>query len=1841
MFKRIVSSLIIFSLLASDLTGWGNKPVSAMMDPDEGERRQLIPVSKDFEETLQDDFLEDLNGPQPLIHSTQELPQTMGEKKPEEEHQKKDCIIPDLGQGIVPSPMEGEGLSLSLPKLTNLSLPQKEGEKDQAKDHTSHITSSEKSDKNEPLPESPVDKGQEFLNNLLPSDHRDHLPLVETPEKEGSLNTSLRDEKNQNENRQSETGDEKTLPCLVENSDHRAQEEEIAVEQPPLEKFVVKIQLSPKEQPREEQIPIVLEQPTSSQENKLEGDHKDIPNPLEILLNVKLEDFTEEQVAPQNGTGETKLQNTSSLCTVPEETKPEEIKIEEELGEKDRVASLQEETVIIALNSVQEGAQENKELRNTPPSIRVPDEKTPLLPKKRHILFDEKPQEKNDNLNKGWELTGEGSDEEMPFKQKKDGFHTDGSEEPSFDGDIRITKSGTSEDLEKNPRKPLSKTDASLRALLSDSDGLEDGSDGEQRSYYDLNNNSLPEHQRSGEELAYLQRRLLTGKESTGKGSTGRESAGKESIGSELNSPFDIFTNPWNPSGNKRGSFPSQEKRISLSLQGKRDSLSSQEKRVSFPFQGLLINEDGGGRELEEVAEFDGFIVVPLNQTLNLSPETEDFLRHVKVRIIDGKLNGKQILGIFGGVVVGAGVAWPWMVIMFDSLLDIYNFNVDAYYFNNAKTIAVDPNVLDKKFRDFNHYLNLKTMMILVGIPVGVSVASRTVFLLVDLAKDSIHTFSSQKSIKYSWALFAAKGSAYFGAFFVGLLPVYYLYHSLLGCDLYDYFEISNDTNREEYLYYVSMNIHLNISNNVMASTDFPPCRFEKIPLENFLLFRLGAPFLFLSTFLHYGHQVSKSLTHWVNNYFSGEGEELSLTSLKTIRQEHITQFKHLKPIIASMDRAELNTLYDSVFKQNIKLPDPPFEISDEDGNIKDTLRVLKLLDDFYHHHKSHLEELQSEEWKKRWASRIGWAFSLTATFGRMLIYQYVIVELLGSFWGAPGADLWSTDYINPSLGATILSCLLGYSVAHLAQGWGEKKAVEECIYELLGGKKFSHGHSHPPLRVGLKIWDYLYGTFLTLPYLVIGFATTQPNWTNLYLLQYPTIYAGQILSLFSFGIADVFNNAVAYHRSNTILLDTCDRLFSHYYAFEGYKQDKLMRMVGQLQKLFKEMDPSVLKKIHQILGENHKNLKKESLENAEGSEPLLRNQSLLKEPLVYEENRGLNHGLSLETQEFLQYVMAKVVKGTLNWKQKVGIGGGILTGFAISWPLMAIIFDSLLTPLFQSFHPSQYYVVPEYIDPAAIKGNLTKFNEVINFYTLTAFVGIPMGIDAASRNATILGDLTAENTSSFSIQKTRAHWWSLLCAKGGIYFATIFASFLPVYYLYDSLFGYYPDPCDTKSNNTCSKQEGWFYCYQAPNGSFYCPSGTPSCFTPPYDIYTYTISPDIFFNINTTVNSPDFCKFSPELADKILFWTGAPFLFFDTILFYGHQLSSTTEKWVNDSFFAKMRASPDLSPFEALRPKYLTQFKGLKRVIYKLDDDGLDNLYAAIFTREGRNLDQKAELNPEELTINEALRILKAFQALHHQHKNDVEDEKPEEWKKIWASRIGSAVSLIATFGRLVIFQVVLANMLGHFWLNEDGGPNLGVDLISCILAGIFANLSQGWIEKEAVEKGVYDLLGGEKVPEGSSHSHIRRGIKAWDYLYGIFHTLPYLAVGAEAAGYTIGGNLFIIQPWQILLLLSFGIADAFNNAVAFHDSNLNVVNAYDRLVTSYGTPSTEQKKDRLIHIVRKLRKLFKDLRPDVLEEVDRALQHGRKNFEQTDPEDGNEREKRRYSNQEEYESI
>lgn len=1512
----------------------------------------------------------------------------------------------------------------------------------------------------------------------------------------------------------------------------------------------------------------------------------------------------------------------------------------------------EEKKETFVLNRVEKKVQEDANLQHTLPSIKEFDEKTPLFqPKKRVVLFAEESQEKKiekqDNLMKNWELAGGESDEELILKRKSDGIHTDQSDGPSFEGDIRVTRSETQQEPKEHLLRKKEKTAASFRALLSESDDLEYSSD-RGTGYSGMENSPLPESQRSGVELTNFQNQAF-------------------------------LSGAFNPFSMKIGKPTSEKKRPSFPYEGHRGSL---EKRSSYPSQGLNIN-GGGGSELGNFSEYEGSgledfsvdsvnpsrnlfaeeedLIIPLDQIRNLSPEVQDFLHHVKVRIIDGKLNWKQWLGIGGGIVIGAGCAWPWMVIMFDSLLACYARNVEFRY--NNGTNAVDPKVLDAHFRDFNSWLNFKSMVVLVGFPMGIAVASKTASIFIDLTKDSNHSFSIQKSTKHSLTLWATKGGAYCGAFFAGLLPVYYLCHSLLGCDLSAQFFLQLQP-VVNYQYYISNDIFFNISTNYILDDVFPnistnylnligpgaiACLFQSpLPQENFELFGIGAVFLFFSTSLYYGYQVSKTLQKWLNDSFFLKKEDISHLNLEVIRQDYLVQFKDIIRIIASENINELSPLYNTVFRHNLRKIDQEFDSNHEELRGFESLRVLKVFLDVYHQHKHGLEEETTDGWKKTWASRIGWAIPLIATYGKMVIYQFIIAQFLGKFWPSPDhtKDGAYIDYIQPNIGAIALSCIFGYSLAHVTHGIVEKKAVEECVYELLGGKKLAGGNSHAPLRLGLKIWDYLYGIFQTLPYLVIGFAPLanelNPEWPNLYqIYPYPvslSFNVGQILFILSFGIADIFNNAAAFHHSSSILVNGFDALVSYFYVFEEYKRDKLIRITTQLREIFKEMKHDVLEQVHQILSENYKsgtniwkknNLKKNMIKVIEGMDSgtfFFEDQVTLKKVFKNAENTKVesysSHNLSFETQEFLKYIKTQVVKGVLNWQQKAGIIGGVITGLAVSWPLMAIIFYGLLAPYFQTFGAA---TSPKYFNigtdsPANITEGLSHFNKVVNIFTLTAFVGFPLGVDATSRTATILKNLAAEKTSSFSIQKTRNHSLLLLGAKGCLYFGTFSASILPVYYLYDGFFGSFKDSCPG-SNHTCSKLEGWIACPDDP-GYSNCPNGTPYC---PQGllgfVYTYTVSADIFFNITGIINYDKFCNQTDDFPSKVVFWVGAPFLFVDTFLQYGYQVSTTVEAWSNNYFFGKMRASFLLSSLEAIRKKYLTQFKDLKRIIYEWDEDRVDNAYKRLFIDEAANLHTDAEENPEKLTTPEALHVLTILENLHNEYKEDVEETKDQDWKKTWASRLSWSIPLIATYGRMFIFQYILANMLmsfSSFWTTktnfDEDTPSTGASTLTCILGGIFANITQGWMEKDAVEKGVYDILGGDKIPDGSSHAHLRRSIKAWDYLYGLFNTLPYLAVGFFAVGYeaSIG-----ILPWQVLLLISFGIADAFNNAVAFHDSNLNVVNAYDSLVTSYGTPSTEQKKDRLIRMTRQLRRLFKNLHPDVLEEVDWELNKNSQNVQ------------------------
>ena len=345
----------------------------------------------------------------------------------------------------------------------------------------------------------------------------------------------------------------------------------------------------------------------------------------------------------------------------------------------------------------------------------------------------------------------------------------------------------------------------------------------------------------------------------------------------------------------------------------------------------------------------------------------------------------------------------------------------------------------------------------------------------------------------------------------------------------------------------------------------------------------------------------------------------------------------------------------------------------------------------------------------------------------------------------------------------------------------------------------------------------------------------------------------------------------------------------------------------------------------------------------------------------------------------------------------------------------------------------------------------------------------------------------------------------------------------------------------------------------------------------------------------------------------KFFYLSALPFLMFDTVLCYGPQLSQWAERRINGYFFHKMREETPLSPTEIKRQTYLSQFKDLKRMIYGLDKDDLNDFYKTILINRLGNAEQNAEMNPRDLKMEGALRVLQVFQTFQTAHKKNLKLDDEEDTKNVWASRLGWGKAIAATVGRSIVFWYAIYTILDVFGVHE-----IPKQILSVVFGGIVANLIQGAIEKEAVHQGIYDLSKGRKIPDATSHRPLRVGIKAWNYLlFGPFNTLPYVLALLDATicwndpapGVLPCSNPLNWPLWAtILAAIPFTIADAFNNAAAFNKSYGDVVSGVDS-AASYVYPSMGYKRDKLIRMTRQLRRLFKELRPDVLESVDRIL--------------------------------
>lgn len=488
---------------------------------------------------------------------------------------------------------------------------------------------------------------------------------------------------------------------------------------------------------------------------------------------------------------------------------------------------------------------------------------------------------------------------------------------------------------------------------------------------------------------------------------------------------------------------------------------------------------------------------------------------------------------------------------------------------------------------------------------------------------------------------------------------------------------------------------------------------------------------------------------------------------------------------------------------------------------------------------------------------------------------------------------------------------------------------------------------------------------------------------------------------------------------------------------------------------------------------------------------------------------------ISPETEEFLRYVKVRVVDGKLNWKQILGIVGGVLLGIGVIYLLMQTIDMSL----WSSKGLLEILGIP---------------NSVAIFIFASMFGILPPVFDTASRTTSIYIEYGEDTKEPFCVQKSSQHKRTLALAKASLYFAALLAGFLPVLY---------------------------------------------------------------FLNLSTRLHS-SFDPFFFALPMMVLPVT------VDIFLHYGHQLSHHATHWINNYFSPPLKEKSSLSVAEAKQQNYLKELKNLKWVIYEGEQNDMVPLYEGVFSK------NVSHINNTET----ALHTLKALEAFYHQHINKFKPQDPQEWKKTAASWVGWSLALLATPVRhLVFWYAVDEAFAGFSGISETLLVSLGV-----ILGGIIAGFIQGFIEKDAAEQTAYDILWGKKIPNGSSHYPLRVAIRIWDYFCGFTLSLPYFLVGVE-----VFNKLKWLSSWplwaRLLAFVPFGIADTLNNTVAFHDSNLNILNGFDSAM-SYCYAFEGYKRDKLIRMTRQLRRLFKELRPEVLEEVDQMLKDPQRTLQRDD---------------------
>lgn len=330
-------------------------------------------------------------------------------------------------------------------------------------------------------------------------------------------------------------------------------------------------------------------------------------------------------------------------------------------------------------------------------------------------------------------------------------------------------------------------------------------------------------------------------------------------------------------------------------------------------------------------------------------------------------------------------------------------------------------------------------------------------------------------------------------------------------------------------------------------------------------------------------------------------------------------------------------------------------------------------------------------------------------------------------------------------------------------------------------------------------------------------------------------------------------------------------------------------------------------------------------------------------------------------------------------------------------------------------------------------------------------------------------------------------------------------------------------------------------------------------------------------------------------LSFYTFFGSLAPTLFLDALFINARAMQDWVDEKINAHLIRQVFGEATLlSPARVLRQQELKRFEDLIRIFRVTSDDDIHELYEQVLGN-GLNVQKKdIDRSEEILKSADTIQTLKALRKIHETHPIPPENEKA--WKRKVAKVLGWGIPALATVARTLVFYAIIHELLGD--LSENG---IGNKVLSGIFGGCIASLFQGKVEVEAVEEGVYQLLHGKDLESDASKSRIWKGLrkigKTYNFAQGAWNTLPYILVGIAA---TNGWPVAV----QVATLLFFGLADAFNNTLAFHESYGGVVNGVESLVSyKYTTPG--YKRNKLLKETEYYKKVYEKMEPAIMMKV------------------------------------